>query len=120
LVFRVPAAPAIAASLIDLGERFRLLINKVDVVDQVQDMPHLPVARVMWKPQPNLATAAQAWILAGGAHHTSFSQVVTLDQMETFAEIAGIEMLVIDQNTEIGSFKDSIRWNEVYYRLFEN
>jgi L-arabinose isomerase len=120
LVFRVPAAPAIAASLIDLGERFRLLINKVDVVDQVRDMPHLPVARVMWKPQPNLEIAAQAWILAGGAHHTSFSQVVTLDQMETLAEIAGIEMLVIDQNTEIGAFKNSIRWNEVYYKLFEN
>jgi len=81
-------------------------------------MPKLPVARVTWKPRPNLRTAAAAWILAGGAHHTCFSQALTMGYLEDFAEITGIEMLVIDQNTSLGAFKKELMWNEAYYRMY--
>ncbi len=118
LVFKVPSGPAVAATLLDMGERFRLLVNLIDVVNPDKEMPKLPVARVTWKPRPDLRTAAAAWILAGGAHHTCFSQALTTVYLEDFAEIAGIEMLVIDQNTSLGAFKKELMWNEAYYRLF--
>ena len=117
LVFNVPSAPAIVATILDMGTRFRLLVNQIDVVDPHKDMPRLPVARVTWKPRPDLKTAAAAWILAGGAHHTSFSQSLTMEYLEDFAEIAGIEMMVIDQNTDLREFKKELKWNELYYRL---
>jgi L-arabinose isomerase len=115
LVFDVPAGPAINASVLDLGNRFRLLVNDVDVVAPDAPLPKLPVARAVWVPQPDLKTAAGAWILAGGAHHTGFSQAVTAEQMQDFAEMAGIEFLRIDRDTRLTDFKKELRWNEVYY-----
>jgi L-arabinose isomerase len=120
LIFDVGSGPAVNVSLIDVGNRFRLLVNEVDVIKPSQKLPKLPVARVYWKPQPDLQVAAQAWILAGGAHHTVFSKAITTGFMEDFAEIAGIELLTIDRNTQINNFKNQIRWNEVYYHLFQN
>ncbi len=118
LVFGVPSSPAINVTLLDMGERFRLLINEVNVVNPKEQMPKLPVARVTWMPEPDLNTAAAAWILAGGAHHTSFSQAITTEYLEDFAEIAGLEVLVIDQNTDLRAFKKELKWSGVYYRLF--
>lgn len=115
LVFNVAQGPGLNASLIDMGNRFRLLINPVDVVSPDADLPNLPVARVVWMPQPDLKVAAAAWILAGGAHHTGFSMALTTEHMEDFAEIAGIESIVIDANTDIRDFKKELRFNEVYY-----
>lgn len=117
LVFDCPAGPALNASLIDLGDRFRMLVNSVDALEPEQEMPKLPVARVMWVPRPNLKTAAEAWILAGGAHHTCYSQNVSVEMLEDFAEIAGIELCLIDENTEIREFKNKIRWEDLYYRI---
>lgn len=120
LVFDVDAGPSINVSLIDMGNRFRLLVNEVDAVKPEHDLPKLPVARVLWDPHPNLASAAQAWILAGGAHHTVFSKAITTEFIEDFAEMAGIEVIVIDKNTNERDFKNNLKWNEVYYHLFQN
>jgi len=117
LVFNVPAGKAVAASLIDMGNHYRLLVNDVNVVTPNSDLPKLPVARAVWIPEPNLKIAAESWILAGGAHHTSFSQAVTVEQLEDFAEIAGIECVVIDKDTKICDFKNELRWNDLYYHL---
>ncbi len=117
LVFTARSGPAINASLIDMGNRFRLVVNEVDVVEPAQPLPRLPVARALWIPRPSLKTAAAAWILAGGAHHTVYSQAVTAGYLEDFAEMAGIEFLKIDSNTQVSDFKKELRWNEVYYHL---
>jgi len=101
----------------DMGNRFRMLVNPCEVVKADKPLPKLPVARVMWKPQPDLATAAEAWIHAGGAHHTGFSMAVTAEMMEDFAEMAGMEVLFIDNKTEIRTFKQEIRWNDMYYMM---
>ena len=119
LVFNTPAGPALNASLIDMGDRFRLLVNTVDVVPPDEPLPKLPVARTVWLPHPNLRVGATAWILAGGAHHTGFSQVVTVEQLEDYAEIAGIEFVLIDKQTEIRAFKQELRNNSLYYRLVQ-
>lgn len=118
LVFDVASGSAINASLIDMGNRFRLLVNEVEAVTPEYDLPKLPVARVLWDPYPNMQVAAQAWILAGGAHHTVFSKALTAQYIEDLAEIAGLELVMIDKRTEIRSFKDTLRWNEVYYHIF--
>jgi L-arabinose isomerase len=115
LVFNVAAGSALNASIIDMGNRFRLVVNEVNVVPPVQLMPNLPVARVMWEPLPSLDIAAEAWILAGAAHHSSFSQSVTVEFLEDFAEMAGIEMLRIDKSTQINQIKNELRWNDSYY-----
>jgi L-arabinose isomerase len=117
LVFDTPAGPAINASVIDLGNRFRLLVNEVEVVPPEKPLPKLPVARAVWIPKPNLQLAASAWIYAGGAHHTGFSQTVTTDMIEDFAAIAGVELVVIDAETRLRQFKQALNWNEVYYAL---
>ncbi len=117
LVFDVPEGPAINASLIDLGARFRLIVNSVDCVKADADMPRLPVARAMWVPQPDLKVGAGSWILAGGAHHTAFSQAVDARYLEDFAEMAGIEFIHIGKNTTISNIKNELRWNDLYYRL---
>lgn len=116
LVFDGQAGPALNASMIDMGNRFRLLINTVTGLAPENKVPKLPVARVLWKPHPDLPTAASAWILAGGAHHTCYSQNLSVEQMEDFAEIAGIECLVIDEDTILRRFRQDLRTNEVYYR----
>jgi L-arabinose isomerase len=117
LVFNAPAGPAINASIIDLGNRFRLLVNEVDVVKPPKPLPKLPVARAIWKCRPDFKTACAAWIHAGGAHHTAFSYAVTTEHMEDFAEVAGLEPVVIDAETELRSFKQQLRTNEIYYHL---
>lgn len=117
LVFNVKPGPAINASLIDLGNRFRMIVNDVEVVPPDAPLPKLPVARVVWAPKPNLKVAAAAWILAGGAHHTSFSQALTAEHIEDFTAMAGIEFLRIGEDTRLDEFKKELRWNEVYYHL---
>jgi len=116
LVFDVAEGPAINASLIDLGARFRLIVNSVDCVKADADMPRLPVARAMWVPQPDLKVGAGAWILAGGAHHTAFSQAIDARYLEDFAEMAGIEYIHIGKNTTISDIKKELRWNDLFYK----
>ncbi len=120
LVFDVDGGPAINASLIDMGNRFRLLVNEVEAVSPENELPKLPVARVLWEAKPNLTIAAHTWILAGGAHHTVFSKALDTSFFEDLAEIAEIELLVIDNETKVRDFKQAIQWNEVYYHLFQN
>jgi L-arabinose isomerase len=117
LVFNVPAGPALNASIIDLGNRFRLILNEVDVVRPERALPKLPVARAVWAPRPNLKVAAAAWIYAGGAHHTGFSQAITSRHLETFAEMAGIECLRIDADATVAQIKNELRWNAAYYGM---
>jgi L-arabinose isomerase len=117
LVFDTPPGPAINASIVDLGNRFRLLVNEVDVVAPDEPLPNLPVARAVWECKPDFKTACASWILAGGAHHTGFSQALTAEHMEDFAEIAAIEFAPIDGDTTIRNFKQDLRTNEVYYHL---
>ena len=117
LVFKVAAGPAINASLIDLGNRFRLLVNEVEAVAPLFELPKLPVARVLWKPYPDFKTGLAAWILAGGAHHTCYSQNLTAENIEDFADIADIEFALIGKKTQLPDFKNALRWNEVYYQI---
>ncbi|NIG12875.1 L-arabinose isomerase [Pantoea sp. Cy-640] len=117
LIFSTPAGRAVNASVIDMGDRFRLLVNVVDTIEQPQALPKLPVARALWRAQPSLATASEAWILAGGAHHTVFSQALDVEDMYLYGELHGIEVLVIDDETRLPAFKDALRWNDAYYRL---
>jgi L-arabinose isomerase len=117
LVFDTPPGLGLNATVIDLGNRFRLLVNEVTVIPPQKPLPKLPVARAVWIPKPNLPTAATAWIYAGGAHHTGFSQAVTTEMLEDFAAMAGIELVVIDDNTQIRQFKRELNWNEVYYAM---
>ncbi len=118
LVFNSPAGPALNASMIDMGGRFRLLVNEVEAVAPEADLPKLPVARVLWKTKPDLKLAAQAWILAGGAHHTVYSQALTTEYMADFAEMAGIEYVLINEKTDMYQFKNELRWNDLYYSRF--
>lgn len=115
LVFTAKEGPAVAASLIDLGHRFRLIINEVDCKKVEKPMPKLPVATAFWTPQPNLKVGAQAWILAGGAHHTAFSYDLSAQQLGDWAEYMGIEAVYIDKDTNIRQFKNELRWNEAAF-----
>jgi L-arabinose isomerase len=117
LVFDAPPGTAINAAVLDLGNRFRMLVNEVDVVAPPEPLPKLPVARAVWQCRPNLETAAAAWILAGGPHHTGFSQAVTTAQLEMFTEMAGAELAIVDRETSLRDFKSRLRWNDAYYRL---
>jgi L-arabinose isomerase len=117
LVFDAPAGAALNASLIDLGNRFRLLVNEVDAIQPPHALPKLPVARAVWKCRPDFATACESWIHAGGAHHTGFSYTVTREHLEDFATIAGIECVVIGDKTEAGAFRHELRANEVYHHI---
>lgn len=119
LVFNSPAGPAINISLVDLGNRFRIIVNEVEAVRPMGELPKLPVARVLWDAKPNLEIAATAWILAGGAHHTVYTQAVTTEFIEDFAEMAGVELVVIDKNTNLRDFKNQLKANEAYYQLFK-
>ena len=117
LVFDAPAGAALNASLIDLGNRFRLLVNEVDAIRPPHALPNLPVARAVWKCRPDFATACESWIHAGGAHHTGFSYTVTREHLEDFATIAGIECVVIGDKTGAGAFRHELRANEVYHHI---
>lgn len=117
LVFEGDSGPALNATLIDLGDRFRMIANEVDAVAAPAPMPRLPVARVLWKPRPDLERAAEAWIIAGGAHHTGYSRVVKTEWLRDWAEMAGIEFLLIDAKTDPTELRKEIRWNEAAWRL---
>ena len=116
LVFTSKTGPAVACSLVDLGTRFRLLINAVDCKKVKEPMPKLPVGTAFWTPRPNLEVGAAAWILAGGAHHTAFSYDLTVSQMTDWADAMGIESVVIDENTDIRTFKNELKWNMAAYK----
>jgi L-arabinose isomerase len=116
-VFTAPAGQALNATMIDLGNRFRLIVNEVRVVKPPKALPKLPVARAVWECHPNFKTACAAWIYAGGAHHTGFSYAVKTEHLEDLAEIANLEMVVIDQDTELRSFRQQLRDNELYYHI---
>ena len=120
LVFNSPPGDAINVSLVDMGNRFRLIVSEVEAIKPMADVPNLPVARVLWDAKPSLEIAATAWILAGGAHHTVYCQTVNTEFMEDLADIAGIEILVIDERTTVRDFKDKINANDAYYHLFNN
>jgi len=116
LVFKTKIGKAINASLIDLGDRFRMILNTVEVIE-CPPMPKLPVASVLWKQMPDLKVAAEAWIYAGGAHHTGFSQALNAEHLKDFSEITGIECVIIDENCRIDEFKKELRWNDLYFHL---
>jgi len=116
LVFNAGAGPALNASVMDMGNRFRLLVNEVEAVEPQHELPKLPVARVLWKPLPNMKDGCAGWIYAGGAHHTGYSQNLTAEHMEDFAEMAGIEFVRIGRDTTISNLKNELRWNEIFYR----
>ena len=117
LVFTARSGPAVNACLIDLGSRFRIIANEVEIVPPTEPLPKLPVARAVWVPQPDLGTAATAWIYAGGSHHTCLSQALSMDHLADFAQIAGVEFLPIDNRTSLDDFRKELRWNDVYYLL---
>jgi L-arabinose isomerase len=117
LVFTARDGPAVVVALVDVGDRFRLLVNEVDVVPPDEPLPRLPVSRAVWRPTPDLATAAEAWLLAGGSHHTVLTFAPGIEAWRDLAEIAGIELLTIDADTRMRDFANELRWNEVYYRL---
>lgn len=115
LVFNASTGPAVNATLVDIGNRFRLVVNQVNVIIPEHPLPKLPVARAVWIPQPSLKVAATAWIAAGGAHHTGFSCALKSQHLEDFAEMAGVEYLLISRDTRIADFAKELRWNDMYY-----
>ncbi|MEH0740284.1 L-arabinose isomerase [Vibrio cholerae] len=116
LIFSGQQGQALNVSVIDLGERFRMIVNVVDTVVPPKSLPNLPVAHALWEPQPSLQVAAAAWIHAGGAHHTVYSQAVSLEMLSDYAEMLGVEMVVIDNRTQLREFKQTLRSNNTYYR----
>ncbi len=116
-IFDANSGSGVCASIMDMGQRFRMVANVVDVVPTDEPLPNLPVARALWLPRPDLKTAAAAWIYAGGAHHTGFSYSVTAEHLRNFADIAGIEFLLIDEDTRLEEFKKELRWNDLYYHM---
>lgn len=117
LVFTSRSGPAVVASVVDMGDRFRLVVNKVNAIQAEEPLPALPVARAIWLPEPDLKVTSTCWILAGGAHHTGFSLALTSQHLEDFAEMAGIEFLLIDESTTVRAFKKELKWNDACYHL---
>lgn len=117
LVFKAKAGSAVVVTLVDMGDRLRMIVNDVECVEQEHDMPKLPVAGVLWKPQPSLQTSAEAWMYAGGAHHSVLSYSLTADHMRDFAEIMGIEFLYINKDTDLNNFKKELFYNDVAYKI---
>jgi L-arabinose isomerase len=117
LVFTARKGPAINASVVDMGSRLRLVVNEINTVAPEEPLPRLPVARGIWTPEPNLKVAASAWILSGGSHHTAFSHALTSQHLQDFAEIAGLEFLLINRNTTMSEFKKELRWNDLSYDM---
>lgn len=117
LVFNGAPGPAINASIIDMGNRFRLIVNCVESIEPPEELPKLPVARVLWKPLPDLKTAAASWIHAGGAHHTVYAPALDTEYMEDFAAMTGIELVLIDETTSLRTLRQELRWNEAFFGL---
>ncbi|MDI1460977.1 L-arabinose isomerase [Catellatospora sp. KI3] len=117
MVFDAAAGPAVVLGLADMGERFRLVANEIDVIAPPQPLPKLPVARAVWRPRPDLPGSAEAWITAGAPHHTVLSQAVGVEELHDLAEMSRTELVVIDAGTTPRRFADELRWNQAYYRL---
>ncbi len=117
LIFESATGDAMNVTLIDMGNRFRIIVNTLEVIEPLEKMPKLPVASAFWKTMPNMADGAAAWIYAGGTHHSAFTQALTPDYIETFAEFADVEFVLIDKDTCVKQFKKELRWNEIYYML---
>jgi L-arabinose isomerase len=117
LVFDADPGPAVVIGLVDLGDRFRLVANEIEVVPPDQPLPRLPVARAVWKPAPSLSTSAELWLTAGGPHHTVLTQAVGSEVLQDFAHMVRTEFLLIDSESTPGAFADRMRWNQAYYRL---
>jgi L-arabinose isomerase len=117
LVFTAAAGPALVASLVDLGDRLRIVANEIQLVPPEAPLPRLPVARAVWQPRPDLGTAATAWLTAGGSHHTVLTRAIGPEPLADFAAMAGIEFLLIDASTTVANFEKEVRWNQAYYRL---
>ena len=115
LVFDAAPGPAVILGLADLGDRFRLIASEVDVVEADAPLPNLPVARAVWRPRPDLATAAEAWLMAGGPHHTALTSALGIEAIADFADIADLELVTIDASTTPYDFKRELRWNQAYY-----
>jgi len=116
LVFNVAGGEALNASIVDMGNRFRLIVNEVKAVEPEHDLPKLPVARVLWKPYPDMKTGCAAWIYAGGAHHTAYSQNLTAEHIQDFADIAGLEFIRIGKETRLDQLRNELRWNDAAYK----
>jgi L-arabinose isomerase len=117
LVFNAAPGPAVLFAMLDMGDRFRLLANEVEVISPPHELPKLPVARAVWKPKPDFHTAAEAWLLAGGPHHTVYTTALDSETLADFAQIAGLELLLIDEHTRMRDFANEVRWNQAYHRL---
>ena len=117
LIFNVAGGAALNASMIDMGNRFRMLVNEVEAIEPTNELPKLPVARVLWKPLPDMKTACAAWIYAGGAHHTAYSQNLSVEHVQDFATIAGIECVHIGKDTKLGQLRNELKWSEMYYQI---
>jgi L-arabinose isomerase len=117
LVFSAAAGPGVVANWLDLGDRFRMVLNEIEVVTPPEDLPRLPVPRAVWRPAPDLPTSAEAWMMAGGPHHTVLSTAATSGLLRMFAAMCDIEFLPIDARTRIDAFANEIRWNSAYYYL---
>jgi L-arabinose isomerase len=117
LVFTADSGPAVVVAMSDMRDRFRLVANVVEVIQPTEDLPKLPVGRAVWRPAPDFATSAAAWLIAGAAHHTVMSTAVGIEVFEDFAEIARTELLIIDRDTRLRDFQKEVRWNAAYYRL---
>ena len=117
LVFNAAPGPAVLVGLLDLGERFRLVLSEVELVQPPEDLPRLPVARALWRPKPDFATAVEAWLRAGGPHHTVLCRAIGTEVFVDLAEMAGVELVVIDERTRIRDIANELRWNQAYYRL---
>jgi len=117
LVFDAAPGPAVVVGMADLGERFRLVANEVDVVRPDEPLPRLPVARAVWQPRPDFRTSVESWLTAGGPHHTVLSSAIGAEELTDLAEMAGVELLLIDAGTNRRQLANEIRWNQAYYRL---
>lgn len=119
MVFTANPADARVVCLVDMGDRFRVISNEIKVVNPDAALPKLPVAHAVWEPKPSLPTSAEAWMLAGGSHHTVLTNAVSLEAIEDFARMARVELVIIDENTEIREFRRVLQWNAAYHRFAE-
>jgi L-arabinose isomerase len=117
LVFSGAAGPGVVVGLVDMGTHLRLVANEIDAIDPPGELPRLPVARALWRPRPDFTTSAEAWLLAGGPHHTAYSQAVDLEVIEDFAAMVGVELVAIDADTSARQFRREMRWNDAYWHL---
>jgi L-arabinose isomerase len=117
LVFDAAPGPAFVAALTDLGDRFRIVANVIDIIAADHPLPRLPVARAIYRPRPDLSTAVEAWLVAGASHHTVLTRALDPEPLVDFAEMAGIELLLIDEDTRVAGFRKEVRWNQAYYHL---